>query len=351
MPGSTSDGWRPSGQSTQFVCDIASFGDERRGDDARARVRAGLYAGLRTAFTAEGVSLDGCYREDRGDGALVVLPPDVDTALLLTSVAYRLRGEVRRHNAYSSEAVRFRLRVAVNTGEVHWDGEGLVGTALNHAFRILDAEPFKEVLRASGADLALIVTPRVYDDVVKQGRGLLDRQDYRRLEIKVKELEGFAWVTLPGLGAPPSVPDGPAGAANGAGEVVPVDEATAPAEVGDGSAEVRDGAVEGPAGGWLYEGRDVPPEVLFELVDYALAIPQMAGERERERVVAALPLRIAGVIPRSFNARSDTYEIIRTCLDYPGGLQALLAALGGFVGESLAFTEFKRAVVRFLYGD
>jgi hypothetical protein len=108
--------------------------------------------------------------------------------------------------------------------------------------------------------------------------------------------------------------------------------------------------VEGRAGGWLYEGRDVPPAVLFELVDYALAIQQMAGERERERVVAALPVRIAGMIPRSFNARADTYEIIRTCLDYPGGLQALLAALDGFAGESLAFGEFKQAVVRLLYG-
>ncbi|MFC5754550.1 effector-associated domain 2-containing protein [Actinomadura rugatobispora] len=83
-------------------------------------------------------------------------------------------------------------------------------------------------------------------------------------------------------------------------------------------------------------------------MDLALGMAQLAGERER--VVAALPVEIAGVIPRSFNARSDTYEIIRTCLDYPGGLQALLGFLQGFGGESPAFGEFRRAVVRLLYG-
>ncbi|GAA2397668.1 hypothetical protein GCM10010191_00410 [Actinomadura vinacea] len=333
MAGSPNGGWRPSGLSSQFVCDVASFGDQRRGDDARVHVRKGLYAALRTAFEAEGITSGGRYQEDRGDGVLVVVPPQVDTASLLTSVALRLRAEVRRHNALSSEAARMRLRVAVNTGEVHWDGEGLVGTALNDTFRILDAGPFKEVLRATDADLALIVSQRVYDDVVRQGRGLLDRRDYLPLEIRVKELEGTAWVTLPGLGRPPS------GAVAGGGEIVPV------------SADLAEPGPQGmPApGGWSHEGRDVPSEVLFELVECALAMPQMKNERERERVVGALPAEIGDVVPRSFNARADTYEIIRTCLDYPGGLQALLGVLQGFVGESLAFGEFKRAIVRLLY--
>jgi len=335
-------GWRPSGLCSQFVCDIASFGAATRGDAARAHLRQALYAALRTAFDAEGCPFDSCYREDRGDGVMLIVPPHVDTALLITSIAFRLRAEVRRHNEFSSEATRMPLRVAVNTGPVEWDGRGVVGKALNDAFRILDAEPFKRVLSASGADLALIVTRRVYDDVVSQGRGLLNRHDYRPLDIAVKELRETAWATLPGLGPPPGLPAEP-----GTGTLVRTPEDLAPRTV-------RPEEISGPAGlgrfGDLrYAGGDVPPPVLFELVDRALEIAQLMSEPERERAVGALPRDIAGVIPRSRTARADVYEIIRTCLGYPGGLQALLVALHGLGGESLAFLEFKRAIVRLLF--
>jgi hypothetical protein len=61
-------------------------------------------------------------------------------------------------------------------------------------------------------------------------------------------------------------------------------------------------------------------------------------------------LQIRAVIPRSADARSDTYEIIRTCLDYPGGLQELLRALRGFAGDSLALGRLERAIARLLLG-
>ena len=373
MPETTSPepaggGWRPSGQCTQFVCDVASFGDERRSDDARMRVRKGLYDALRAAFTAEGIAWEECYAEDRGDGVLIIVPPQVDTALLLTSVPYRLRGEVRRHNAYSSEAVRIQLRVAVNTGEVHADEQGLVGTALNHAFRILDADPFKEALRASGADVALIVSSRVYDDVVRQGRGLLDPNDYRRIDIAVKELKGSAWVTLPGRGAPElgaGRKERPEDGRDGGGAMVPAGGDGPPAARGPGGAAGRNPAdpdapfgdggfgngAGQPAAGWPYGGGDVPSELLFELVDLAQAIPHLAVERGRDQVVAALPPEIAGAIPRSNNARSDIYAIIRTCLDYQDGLVVLVGVIGRFVGKSLPFQELHRAVRRLLYGE
>jgi hypothetical protein len=328
-------GWRPSGLSSQFVCDIASFGARHRGDAARTHMRLALYTALRNAFDAEGCPFGSCYHEDRGDGVMMVVPPQVDTALLITSIAYRLRAEVLRHNEFADEATRMPLRVAVNTGPVDWDGRGVVGRSLNDTFRILDAEPFKQVLRASGADLALIVTQRVYEDVVSQGRGLLNRNDYRPLEIAQKELRETAWATLPGVGPPPPLPDALGGTMAQFAEDA-VQEFTGPAGLGR-------------FGGLRYMGRAVPITVLFELVDQALEIPQLASERERERAVGALPLKISAVIPRSNIARQDVYEIIRTCLDYPGGLQSLLVALHGFGGESFPFLEFKRAIVRLLF--
>ncbi|MFF5262190.1 hypothetical protein ACFY4C_24910 [Actinomadura viridis] len=355
MSGSVRDGWHPSGLCSQFLCDVASFGDASRTDDARTYVRKGLYDGLRTSFEAEGIPLAECYHEDRGDGVMVVVPPRIDPALLITSVAQRLRAEVRRHNEFSSAAVRMRLRVAVHTGDVHWDGAGLVGTAVNHAFRILDAEPFKELLRASGADLALIVSQRVYDDVVRHGRGLVDRRDYRQVEIAVKETHTTAWVTLPGRGLPDGPPEERADgetaelAPAGGGEHTVVPAATEDA-LEEFLARTLDEDPRKSHGAWGYEGGALPNDVLFALVDRALDLPQMAGERTRERVVGALPVEIRSVIPRSSDARSDTYEIIRTCLDYPGGLQALLHVLQGFAGESLALARLKQAIAGLLLG-
>src|SRR5262249_21746003 len=134
----------------------------------------------------------------------------VGADVLLTSLAEQLRAEVRRHNEVSSQAAQMRLRVAVHTGEVRFDGYGLLGTAVNHAFRILDAAPFKEAFRDSPANVGLIVSEPVYDDVVRPGLGLVDPSDYRRISVEVKETVATAWINVPvAAGALVPAPNGP----------------------------------------------------------------------------------------------------------------------------------------------
>jgi hypothetical protein len=310
-------GWRPTGICSLFLVDIASFGDVSRTDDIRGHMRTAMYAGLKTSFDSSGIAFARCYREDRGDGAMVAVPPGADTAVLLTSVAERLRAEVRLHNACSSESAQMRLRVAVHTGEVRADDNGLVGTAVNHAFRILDAAPFKEVLKDSGAGLALIVSDRVHEDVVKHGAGLIDPEDYRPVDISVKETETTAWVRVPGMRLPAQF------------------------------SQAVDRAESGNPQGAGPNGRSAN-QLMFELVDLALEIPLMRAERGRDRVVDALSPEISGVIPRSADARSDVYSLIRTCLDYRGGLEELRQALKGFVGDSMAMHRFEQTIARLL---
>ncbi|MFB4318160.1 hypothetical protein [Actinomadura sp. 21ATH] len=337
MPVPAAEGWRPSGLCTIFVCDIASFGDAGRTDEARTHVRRAMYAALEAAFAVPGaVPLGECHVEDRGDGAMVIMPPHADRATCVTEVAAMLLARLRVHNGVSNEAARLRLRTALHTGEAHWDGTGVVGDAVNHAFRILDAPAFKEVMRASGAQLGLAVSEAVYGDVVRHGRGAVDPEDYRRIGVEVKETRAAAWVTLPGRGLPPPEPPAEPG---GVLMATPPGAVVAPPPWWEAPVEGRAGSGAVPSG-----------DVLFELVEHALAIPQMTAERSRERVVNALPLQIRSVIPRSFDARSDTYEIIRTCLDYPGGLQELLRALRGFAGDSLALGRLERAIAQLLLG-
>ena len=297
--------WQPAGLCSMFVCDIVSFGHPDRVGDARARLRQTLYAGLRSSFDISGIPYDCCYREDRGDGVMMIVPPQYDTSLLITSVVERLSAAVRRHNELASKAARLQLRVAVNTGQCRSDGNGLVSDALTHAFRLMEAAPLKQALRDSEAWVGLIVSQRVHDDVVRHGPDLVDPGEYRRIDAEVKETAAPAWIRL----------------------------------LGSSAVAVRAHRIAGrePAGG--YADRD-----LFELVDQLLDIPLLHQERGRDQVVGALPINIAGVIPRSSQARFDVYAIVRTCLDYPGGLHQLLSAIHGFVGDSIQMYRLEQVI-------
>ncbi|MFB4297721.1 hypothetical protein [Actinomadura sp. NTSP31] len=311
-------GWRPGGLCGFLVCDIAGFSAASRVDPVRVRVRRAMYEGLdRSLADGAGVRLDDCYHEDRGDGVMVVLPPDVRIELLLTTVVERLRAEVRQHNRAASEAALMRLRVAVNVGQAESDEHGVVSTALTHAFRLLDAAPLKEAVAAAAAGIAVIVSERVYEDVVSHGRGLVDPGEYYRVGVRVKETAGDAWIMVPG-----TRPERPAAPAVWEGGGEPPGEPPPPVEV--------------------------PVPMLFRMVDDLMDIPQMRNERGREQLVGALPAVIAGVIPRAPEARGDLFAILRTCLDYPGGLQQFLQAVRGFVGESMAVRRLERTTARLL---
>jgi hypothetical protein len=316
------EGWRPAGLCAFLVCDIAGFSASSRADPVRVKVRRAMYEGLdRSLAEGAGVRLDDCYHEDRGDGVMVVLPPGVRTEALLTRVVDELRSEVRHHNEAASEPARMRLRVAVNVGEAHADDHGVVSTALTHAFRLLDAAPLKEAVAAAETGIAVIVSERVFDDVVGHGRGRVDPGDYYRVDVEVKETTAGAWIMVPGT-RPGAAP---------------------PASV---EARVEAPPAAEPRGIGMPE--EVPVPLLFQLVDDLLDIPQMRNERGREQLVGALSPAIAGVIPRAPEARGDLFAILRTCLDYPGGLQQFLAAVRGFVGESMAVRRLEQTIARLL---
>jgi tetratricopeptide (TPR) repeat protein len=69
--------------------------------------------------------------------------------------------------------------------------------SINFAFRLLEAGPLKEALRASRADLALIISDWFYEEVVRhQPAG--DPGAFRHVAVDVKETRTSGWVRLPG---------------------------------------------------------------------------------------------------------------------------------------------------------
>jgi hypothetical protein len=324
-----SGGWTPNGLCSLFVCDIAAFGHQSRTDLERHKIRTALYDGLRKSFDDTGIPYGACYREDRGDGALVVVPPSVDTTLLLTSLAHRLRAEVRQHNDVSTEAARMRLRLAVHTGVVRSDAEGLVGTAVNHTFRILEAPQLKQALRRTGADVALITSERVYDDVIRHGLGLADPAEFHQIELRVKETVAAAWMTLPGMSTPiRHVPSAPPTIT----ECVVVSAVPA----------VPDSPQLPPAGVTITGG----PPGLDDVVDRALGIRQLRSRHVRDQIVAELPLELAAVIEprRSGDGRADVAAIVRACEQHPNGLIDLLRVVRQFAGDSTQVDDLRQSI-------
>jgi hypothetical protein len=308
-----------------MACDIASFGDLARTDHVQRHIRAALYGRLQGSFDQSGVPLARCYTEDRGDGVIVVVPPDISTATLVSPLVDLLRAELRKHNEVSSEVARIRLRVALHTGEVRTDEHGIVGTAVNHVFRILEAPEFKSALNASDSCLAFIASESVYDAVIRHAFGLIDPAEYRPITVRVKETKTRGWVRVPG--------DHPV-AREDTREITPSGRDVA--------------AFRAPPPVAEEVGYAPPGGALFQIVDGLLDLPIMATANGREEVVGALRKEIATVIPRQSEARMDTYCILRTCLDYPDGLAELVAVVRAFVGDSAAMRALEDTITRLI---
>ncbi|WUH97295.1 hypothetical protein OHR68_27665 [Spirillospora sp. NBC_00431] len=180
-----------------LAVDIVAFGDQRRDLDLQVRMRSSMYQGVAEAFTFTGLSLADCHHEDRGDGAFIVVPGEVDPCRFLDPFAHHLAALLRRENRYPASAHRLRLRVAVHHGYAVHDDRGVVGRAPVELFRHLEAPAFKRIMADTpAADLGLIVSGSLFDEATQRG-GLFDRDAYQPVHVVVKETRTKAWIWLP----------------------------------------------------------------------------------------------------------------------------------------------------------
>jgi hypothetical protein len=182
-----------------FAVDIVGFTRTDRDDDIRRYLHERLYTYLQQAFDRSGVPWAECFCEDRGDGALIVIPPEIPVKGLIDPLPDKLRALVRRHNHVSAAAADMQLRVAAHIGPVEHDGHGFVGTDVNFAFRMLDARSLKAKLKKSGAELGLIVSGDVYDKFIRRCPTLADPGAFQAVRFQTKGTGAQAWTYLPGV--------------------------------------------------------------------------------------------------------------------------------------------------------
>jgi Effector-associated domain 2/Trypsin-like peptidase domain len=83
---------------------------------------------------------------------------------------------------------------------------------------------------------------------------------------------------------------------------------------------------------------------LMELVNAINDLPSMRGPHGRDQVVNLLPWQIASAVPRHPERRFDVLGMVRTCLDYTGGLVELIEILRGIEGDATAMRRVELAV-------
>ncbi|GAA2255352.1 hypothetical protein GCM10010402_08300 [Actinomadura luteofluorescens] len=182
--------------TTLIGVDIPRFGDQRRNADAQRLLRKQMYEHLQEAFIISHLPWAESYIEDRGDGALILLPSEVALAGVMDPLAHHLTALLRRSNRLANDLGRLRLRMAVHAGEVQHDDHGVLGPPLTHLFRLLEAPAFKQRLHeAPDADLAMLVSQELYQHAATTG--LINPAAYRPINIRHKETRASGYLWLP----------------------------------------------------------------------------------------------------------------------------------------------------------
>jgi hypothetical protein len=181
---------------TILAVDVEQFSDHSRTDPHRVRVHDSLYKVLNQALDESGIDFDSCYHEDRGDGVIILAPPDIPKVRFSADLPYRLAAVLRQHNQAHPAPEHIRLRMAVNAGEIYFDAHGAVSDALNKTYRLLDSAPLKDTLRRTSDVLVVIISPWFYEQVIWHGENF--RPDiYFPVLVDHKETETVAWITVP----------------------------------------------------------------------------------------------------------------------------------------------------------
>ncbi|CNG44233.1 Cyclic nucleotide-binding domain [Mycobacterium tuberculosis] len=189
------------GNCSILITDITRFSSPVRTDADRAYVLGAMYDLMGEAFTASGLDFGRLYQEDRGDGALVVVPPTTPTVQVVDPMLAHLAAALRRHNRRAAEATRLQLRAALHVGPVQRGPKGVSGISIITTRRMVDAPAVKRRVAETGADLAFVTSGFVFDTVITPAPGLVDPGRYSRVRVRLKEASLWAWLMLEGGGS------------------------------------------------------------------------------------------------------------------------------------------------------
>jgi hypothetical protein len=185
-------------QRTIIACDIE--GSTTRTNPGRAVLREDMYDLLESALLTCEITEDlrGPFH-DRGDGAMIMVRPadQVPKTVLLNTFVPRLSEMLAEHAVVNPDRM-FRLRIAIHSGEVHFDRRGTFGEDIDITFRLLNSPVLKARLLRTEAPLVLAVSDHIHDSVIRHGYAGIDRRDFEPIiEVEVADQVRRGWVRVP----------------------------------------------------------------------------------------------------------------------------------------------------------
>ncbi|MER5538529.1 hypothetical protein [Streptomyces mirabilis] len=193
-------------------------------DVDKQRMRERIYRVLEAAFTHAKVARDAVHMEDRGDGVLLSVAGRIAVTRLLGLWMVEVHENLRDENR--GLRVPLGLRVGMHVGPVRHDGRGISGRAVDLACRLADSPLARRLLDAERADLVLVTSQSLYEDVVSSGGKFIEPAHYSSARLELKEGEVTAWFHLPGRPTP-QIPAAPVPPAAPAGDPPPTADTTA----------------------------------------------------------------------------------------------------------------------------
>ncbi|MFJ5228792.1 hypothetical protein ACIQBJ_02725 [Kitasatospora sp. NPDC088391] len=188
----------PQGQRICMGADVEKYSclDTR----AQSAVQADLVRLLDEAAAFSGLDRTTWERQPQGDSEFAVLPESTPETAVLGPFVQHLTACLRVFNARVA-APRIRLRLAVDAGIAAGSALGHAGPAPVAVARYINSAQLKATLTGlPTADLAVMISDRLYQDVVRSGHPDLDPGQYLRVHVRVKEFLGYAWILVPGHG-------------------------------------------------------------------------------------------------------------------------------------------------------
>lgn len=189
----------PAGLPHRRLClaaDVEQY--SRLNTRTQSTVQSELVRMLDEAAALTGLDRAAWTRQPQGDLEFAVLPESTPEHAVLGPFVHHLAVRLGDRNTRPA-AQRIRLRMAVDTGVVADAALGHAGPAPVAVARYVNAPQLKAVLATrTAADLAVIVSDRLYQDVVRSGWPDLDPAQYVRAHVRVKEFGGYGWIRVPG---------------------------------------------------------------------------------------------------------------------------------------------------------
>jgi hypothetical protein len=190
-----------SGSSTAFerhlLVAVDAVGYGGGSDRAHVALQAGLTRVLSEAAAHSTLNRGVWQLQQQGDGELAILPHDQQEPVVVDDYVRHLAQALAAHNTKAAPEGRIRLRMAIHYGVAMHADNGYAGQGVVAVSRLVDSLPVREALAAApDADLAVILSRQVFEDIVRQGHVSFEEGDFTPVRVRVKEYTDEAWVTV-----------------------------------------------------------------------------------------------------------------------------------------------------------